>query len=192
MLLWLVVSSRRLIFYQIIEGSCDVPPGAYERIDTYIDAVITGICPIVLILLGCRLLRNVRQVIRRQAAAGGAAIHLSRIQRLDAQLTTVLLLESVIALNSFLPYAAEIIFNSISSEWDKSPLDVAWENVISAIIRLLTYVFYGSSFYISFWLSHDCRQVFFQAIGLKRSERNYSISLQTNARATSKDDCLSD
>ena len=192
MLLWLLISGRRLVFYQMIEGSCDVPSGAYEPIDTYVDAVIAGICPIVSIILSCWLLRNIRQVIRRRAAPGGAATHLSRIQRVDAQLTKVLLLESVVALTSFLPYAAEIIYDSVTQKWDKSPLDVAWENVIVAIVRLFTYVFYGSGFYISFWFSHGFRRVFFRAIGLKRLERNYAASAQANGRATLNDDCVRD
>ena len=101
-------------------------------------------CPIVLIILTCWLLRNVRQVIRRRAAPGGNATHLSRIKRIDAQITEVLLLECFAALPSFLPYASELIQDSVTCKWDKSPFEVAWENIIFAMVRLFTYVFYGS------------------------------------------------
>ena len=183
-LFWLLAIGHRFIFYSAISGSCVAKPGTYEKYDTYFEVVVSGIFPpIILAVLGSLLLRSVRKVmLRRVAQAPGS--HLSQIQQIDAQLTRMLLLQSFVAIPSFLPYAAQNIYSSITQDWYKSPLRIAWDNVIIETIRLLSYLFYSTSFYISFSSSRTFRAAFLHCFVGKR-DKNLNGSMNTNAQAVS-------
>ena len=185
-LLWFVIVGHRFVFYSTVSGTCIAQPGGYEKYDTFFEVILSGICPpIILVVLGSLLLRSVRQVIHRRVGPSGAiASNLSQIQQIDAQLTRMLLLQSFVAIPSFVPYGAQNLYSSITQNWYKSPLRIAWDNVIIETIRLFSYVFYSTSFYISFSSSRGFRAAFFQAILGKRAE-NPGDSVNTNDRALS-------
>jgi hypothetical protein len=151
---WFLWTGHRLIFYSISTGSCNPIGGTYEKFDAYFEAIMSGVVPPILFMtLGCLLLRNVRSVTRRRVVHGvgaqGAPGKLSAIQQIDAQLSTMILLQSFVAVPSFLPYGAQNLYSSITLYWNKSPIYTAYENVFVELIRLFSYLFYCTSFYIS-------------------------------------------
>ena len=178
---WFLLVGHRLILYSNASGSCAARPGFYEQYDIIFEVIMSGMCPpVVLLTLGFALLRSVRQVIHRRIAPAGVAnpgpaVSTSYIQQIDAQITTMILLQSFVAIPSFLPYGAQNLYTTISQGWYKSPLRLAWENVIIETIRLFSYVFYSTSFYVSFISSQGFRRALYQALGLKRFRRAGSL-----------------
>ncbi|CAF1157325.1 unnamed protein product [Rotaria sp. Silwood1] len=134
---------------------------------------MSGVCPpTVLLILGCALLRNVRQVGHRRVmptstSSRAPAVNLSYIQQMDAQLTKMLLLQSFVAIPSFFPFGAQNLYSSITEDWYKSPLRIAWENVFIELIRLFSYLFYSTSFYVSFFTSRGFRKAVFQVLRIE-------------------------
>ena len=189
-LLWCLILGHRLIFYSTASGSCAAQPGAYEKYDTFFEVVVTGICPpIILAVLGSLLLRSVRKVMLRRVAPSSTVPqapgnNLSQIQQIDAQLTRMLLLQTFVAIPSFIPYGAQNIYSSITQNWYKSPLRIAWDNVIIETIRLFSYLFYSTSFYISFSSSRSFRAAFLQFFVGKRVKKS-NVSVNTNTQTLS-------
>ena len=150
--IWFLLVSHRLVLYSNSTGSCRARAGIYEKYDSYFEVIMSGLCPpVLLITLGCLLLKNVRNVAQRRVAPVAAVpqtinVNQSYIQQIDAQLTTMLVLQSFVAIPSFIPYGAQNLYSSVTVDWYKSPLRLAWENVIIETIRLLSYVFYNTSF----------------------------------------------
>ena len=176
--LWLLLCGHRFLFYSAASGTCVPQPGVYEKYDTFFEVVVAGVCPpTIIMVLGILLLRSVRQVLRRRVVPSGVTTqtgnsHPSHIQQIDAQLTRMILLQSFVAIPSFIPYGAQNVYSSITQNWYKSPLRIAWENVVIESIRLLSYIFYSSSFYVSFLSSRGFRKAFYQSIGRKRTEKS--------------------
>ncbi|CAF3832575.1 unnamed protein product [Rotaria sp. Silwood1] len=147
--------------------------GFYAKLDMYFEAIMSGVCPpTVLLILGCALLRNVRQVGHRRVmptstSSRAPAVNLSYIQQMDAQLTKMLLLQSFVAIPSFFPFGAQNLYSSITEDWYKSPLRIAWENVFIELIRLFSYLFYSTSFYVSFFTSRGFRKAVFQVLRIE-------------------------
>ncbi|CAF4028863.1 unnamed protein product [Rotaria sordida] len=98
-------------------------------------------------------------------------INPSYIQQIDAQLTKMLLLQSFVAIPSFFPFGAQNLYSSITEDWYKSSLRVAWENVIIELIRLFSYLFYSTSFYVSFFSSRGFRKTVFQVLRIERFQK---------------------
>jgi hypothetical protein len=173
-IIWFMCTGHRLYFYNIDSGSCGPLLGIYERVDAYFEAIMSGVVPpILFIILGSLLLKNVRQVARRRVAPTGpvsrAAIkNLTHIQQIDSQLSTMILLQSFIAIPSFLPFGAQNLYTSITLYWYKPPLYLAYENLFVELIRLFSYLFYSTSFYISFLSSRAFRKQILHSLGIKR------------------------
>ena len=189
---WFLLIGHRFIFYSTATGACAAQSGVYEKYDAYFEVIVSGVCPpIILLVLGSMLLRSVRQIIHRRVLPSGAipqavGNNLSQIQQIDAQLTRMLLLQSFVAIPSFIPYGAQNLYSSITQNWYKSPLRAAWDNVIIEIIRLLSYVFYSTSFYISFASSRGFRAAFFQSIlGKRAGHADDSVNNNDQPQSTS-------
>ena len=172
---WFILIAHRLYFYNTASGTCRAQAGIYEQYDSYFEVIMSGFFPpIFIITIGCLLVRNVRQIGRRRLAlnATGSSTNngssQSYIQQIDTQLTTMLLLQCFVAIPSFIPFGVQNFYSSITQTWDKSPLRLAWENVIIELIRLFSYVFYNTSFYISFFSSPGFRRQVFHSLGLQR------------------------
>ncbi|UJR32897.1 hypothetical protein I4U23_020358 [Adineta vaga] len=185
-IIWFVCVSHRLVLYSNISGSCGPQLGIYEKFDSYFEVIMSGMVPpILLILLGCLLLRNVRDVARRRIAPADGTLTTSQsnnakflyIQQIDAQIATTLLLQSFVAIPSFIPFGFQNLYTSITRSWYKSPLQLAYEDIIIEIIRLLSYIFYSTSFYISAWSSHGFRKQVWDSLGFGRKKQ---IVNQTN------------
>ncbi len=89
-------------------------------------------------------------------------------------------MQSFIAIPSFLPYGSQIIYSNITEYWYKSPLRIAVENVIIEIIRLFSYLFFSTSFYVSLLSSRGFRRQALQSLGIK-SYADHSNTIKTNS-----------
>jgi hypothetical protein len=174
-LFWFSFVGHRLILYSSASGSCIPKQGIYEQYDSYFEVIMSGVLPPVLLLgLGCLLLRSVRKVAHRRVAPSGLVIqvtigaNLTYIQQIDGQLTTMLLLQTFVAIPSFLPFGAQNLYSNITQNWYKSPLRLAWENVIIETIRLFSYLFYSTSFYVSAFSSRGFRKQVLQSLRIRR------------------------
>ncbi|CAF1385137.1 unnamed protein product [Adineta ricciae] len=129
---------------------------------------------IVLTILGVFIGRSVHHIAQRRRVVpavtndGGNHGEQSAIQKMDVQLTIMLFLDIFVAMISFLPYAANLIYGNITGSWSKSALQVAWENVIGEIINLLSYTFFSTSFYVSIISLTGFRDQLLRAIRLKK------------------------
>jgi hypothetical protein len=179
-----------LFLYSTSSGTCIPQPGIYEKYDSYFEAMMSGVCPpIILLILGCLLMRNVRAVARRQVVpiVGAPQINNTNqtyIQQIDAQITTMLLLQSFIAIPSFLPFGAQDLYSSITLNWYKSPLRLAWESVFIQLIRLFSYLFYSTSFYVSCFSSRGFRRQVLHSLAIKRYTA-HSDPVNTNGQIIS-------
>ena len=88
---------HRLYVYIIINGKCTPRFAVYNNIDNYIEAVVTEICPLIIVFVLTYLLRkSLQNVIQRQAVVVIPARQQdvgrrSRIQQIDSQITLMLL-----------------------------------------------------------------------------------------------------
>ena len=80
----------------------------------------------------------------------------------------MILLQAFVAIPSFIPFGAQNLYTSITLGWYKSPLWLAWENLIVEIIRLFSYLFYSTSFYISFLSSRGFRRQVLSSLRIKQ------------------------
>ncbi|CAF4802134.1 unnamed protein product [Rotaria sp. Silwood1] len=187
---WFLLVGHRLFLYSNISGVCAAHPGFYEKLDIYFEAIMSGVCPpVVLLILGCALLRNVRQVVHRRIQPTGIvsqalAVSPYYIQQIDAQLTNMLLLQSFVAIPSFFPYGAQNLYSNITEDWYKSPLRLAWETVFIELIRLFSYLFYSTSFYVSFYSSRNFRKAVLQVLRIERFQMS-TDSANTRAQMIS-------
>jgi hypothetical protein len=152
---WFILLVHRIILYRIEDGICGPPDGFYEYYDNYFQVIFSSVSPvIVMFILAYLLIKNVREVSRRRIvpANGNPIIINSRktiIHQIDAQLTIMLTLESLITIITYAPYATQLIYANITQNWSKTPLRLAWESVFTELIHLFSYVFFATSFYVS-------------------------------------------
>jgi hypothetical protein len=177
--IWLVILCHRLIWYGgASNGRCEAQPGVYAYFDNLFGAIVTCVFPIVtLTILGILIGRSVRNVVQRRKIVPRTTTittttttenNQSVIKKMDTQLTIMLFLDISIAIISFLPYAAQLIYINVTQNWSKSPLRVAWENIITEIINLLSYIFFSTSFYVSIISLTGFRNQLLNTIGYKK------------------------
>jgi hypothetical protein len=183
LLFWFLIIGHRLILYRITDETCGPPSGFYAEYDNYSEVVLVAICPpIVMLVLAYFLIRSVRNVIERQAAIGISTtqtnvVKRSRLNQMDSQVTLMLMLESIILIITFFPYAFELVYENISANWYKSSLRVAIENIFIEIIHATSYTFFVSSFYISIITNGGFRR---QIKRVLRMNREYRSTGNTN------------
>lgn len=173
-LVWLLIVGHRLIFYSNSTGTCTGQAGAYIVFDTYLEAILSGVySPLVVIVVAILLLRSARSVTRRRVTPNNIAhstpapnqLHLRQI---DLQLTTMLFLQSSMAIISYVPYAVQLLYVNITDGWAKSNLQQAWEQLIVNIICLCSFLFAASGFYISVISNRGFRKQFMHSFGINR------------------------
>ena len=154
-LFWLILIGHRIILYRIQDGNCGPPGGFYTFYDNYFQVIFSSLSPaIVMCVLACMLIKSVRDVVRRRVAPvmDMPAIVVppsSLIHQMDTQLTLMLVLESLITMITYVPYAIQLTYANITQDWYKSPLRLAWESVFTELIHLFSYIFFASRFYVS-------------------------------------------
>lgn len=190
MFLWFLGIGHRLILYSASTGKCLPQPGFYEKFDAYFEVVLSAIFPpIIVILLGYGLLRNVRHIVNRRIAPTTSTIQqlvvpTSSIEHIDSQITKMLFLQSLVAIPTFLLYGAQITYSSVTETWYKTPERLAWETIFIEFIRLSSYIFNGTSFYISFITGRNFRRAIFRLIGIKRFQNQAGFATVTQTHTT--------
>lgn len=176
-LIWLVALSHRLIWYSASNGQCRAQPGFYAYFDNFFDAIVTCLIPMItLTVLGILIGQSVRRIVQRRriipATTTNETTHAnqSAIQKMDTQLTVMVFLEIFVAMISFLPYAAHLIYINVTDTWPKSPLRVAYETVIIETIRLLSYTFFTCPFYVSMIAISGFRRQLLVSLGLIKQQ----------------------
>ncbi|CAF1538220.1 unnamed protein product [Adineta ricciae] len=163
--LWIAVSSHRLVFYGNGSGHCDSQEGFYAAFDHYQDVSLSAIAsPLLVIVLAVLLRCTVRSVNQRRATLKTQG----NLQETDSQLTIMLLLQSILAIINYVPYGVYILYSMFTKEWVKSSWRVAWEQLIIAFIRLSSYVFAAGTFYVSMVSNPSFRKEFFKIFGIQR------------------------
>jgi hypothetical protein len=79
----------------------------------------------------------------------------------------MLLLQTLVAIPSFFPYAAELIYINITHNWKKSPERLAWESVFAETTHLLSYTFFTTQFYVSLISSSGIRKQILKIFNIK-------------------------
>ena len=152
---WFVLIGHRLILYNIYQGNCVPLSGVYAWYDNYSELIFKSICPpFVVLVLANLLMRSVREINHRRITpvnniSSIIMTNRSLIKQRDSQLTFMLILQSLIALITYIPYAVCLIYIEITRYSFKSSLKVAMENIFIELAHLLSYVFFASSFYVS-------------------------------------------
>lgn len=181
-LIWLVILSHRLVWYSASNGQCQGQPGFYAYFDNLFDAIVTCLVPMVtLTVLGILIGQSVRRAVQRRRIVPSTiinettSVNQSAIQKMDSQLTVMLFLEVFVAMISFLPYAAHLVYINVTDTWPKSRLRIAWETVIIETIRLLSYIFFICPFYVSIIaISGFRRQLLFSLRFMKQQTNNHT------------------
>ncbi|CAF1599064.1 unnamed protein product [Rotaria magnacalcarata] len=94
--------------------------GFYAYFDNYIEIVFTAICPpVAVIVLTYLLIRSVRNVIQRQIISGNNAqaatvAYRSNLEQMDSRLTSMLILQSMIVIITYIPFAAELVYTNVT------------------------------------------------------------------------------
>ncbi|CAF3905417.1 unnamed protein product [Rotaria magnacalcarata] len=80
----------------------------------------TAICPpVAVIVLTYLLIRSVRNVIQRQIISGNNAqaatvAYRSNLEQMDSRLTSMLILQSMIVIITYIPFAAELVYTNVT------------------------------------------------------------------------------
>lgn len=166
MIFWFLLLGHRIILYNITDEICAPLAGFYADYDNYFEVVFAAVCPpIVMFVLAYLLIRSVRHVIHRQITPGNLPIqikivHRPVLQQMDSKLTLMLILQSIITIITYIPYATELIYSNVTENWTKSPLRNAQEQVFVELTHLCSYAFFASSFYVSMISNSGFRRQF--------------------------------
>lgn len=177
---WFLLLVHRIILYRIQDDVCGPPPGGYAYYDNYFQVIFSSLLPaIAMSILAYLLIRNIRVLSRRRIVPTTGTlptINMNKtiVQQMDASLTRMLMIESLIAIITYVPYAAELTYTNLTQGWSKTSLRLAWEKLFTELIHLLSYVFFATSFYVSL----------FSNIGFRRKIKRL---LRIKARSNSHD-----
>jgi len=181
LLIWFILICHRLILYKGGNGSCGPADGIYADYDIYFEVIFTGICPPILMsTLAYLLIVSVRKVTRRQILPlhNGASLivgaHRTTLQQIDIKLSIMIILQSIISVITYFPYAAELIYSNVTQYYSKSALQKAQDKVFVEFMHLLSYTFFASGFYISIITNNGFRREIRKFIFKEKS--NISIS----------------
>ena len=155
-LFWMIISIHRFILYNINPETsvCELKSGLYWWYRICYKIFINGLAPqIIVIFISTMIIRNIRLVVNRRTCESliddcHTKTKHRRLQKLDHQLTSMLLIQSTILFVSFLPYNSELLYTTLSRNLIKSDVYLAWENVFIQFIHLSSYVFYSTNGYI--------------------------------------------
>ncbi|CAF4124029.1 unnamed protein product, partial [Rotaria magnacalcarata] len=117
---YLLFIGHRLILYKAKIRKCAPQSGFYAYFDNYIEIVFTAICPpVAVIVLTYLLIRSVRNVIQRQIISGNNAqvatvAYRSNLEQMDSRLTSMLILQSMIVIITYIPFAAELVYTNVT------------------------------------------------------------------------------
>ena len=183
---WFVLLVHRIILYRIENGSCGPPPGIYVYYDNYFQVIFSSLSPaIVTSILAYLLIKSIREVSRRRIVPVTVVVVTANtnrtiLQQMDMELTRMLVIESLIAFITYVPYATELTYANITQNWSKTPIRLAWEKVFTELIHLLSYVFFATSFYVSMFSNLGFRRKIKRILRMKKSRPSQDRNNTTN------------
>ena len=136
--------------YTVHDASlCAVRKGVCSTLTTVYTFVVIGFVPPVLTTMFAWLTVRNLYILRHRSRTGPVSYKTYfRIKQVNDQLTSMLFMQIVAMLVSSLPYALLIAYQVITRSKHKAPLLIAWDQLISQFVHLLTYVNYVCSAYI--------------------------------------------
>lgn len=109
-------------------------------------------------LFGCLTLRNLRRI-RQQRIHPVPNTLVTRMARVDRQLTSILFLHIIICLISSIPYCIQCIYENLTGGQIKTPERLAQEYLFLQVVRLAFYFNYISMFYVNYFFSPIFRRL---------------------------------
>jgi hypothetical protein len=183
-LFWMIILSYRLILYRIdpISGICEPKIGIYRWYKIYYKLIFTGLAPpIIILIISSMIIRNLRLIINGgirpmdrifSLIEGKNKKKFSRLQKLNHQLTLILLIQLSVSFISFLPYSSELFYSTLSQNLIKSNNYLLWENIFIQFIRLNSYIFYSTNCYVFLISSRIFRKQIIQIFSFKKIQQN--------------------
>ncbi len=148
---WFVIYSQVLVFYEIVNGSCQYRQGVYGDFFSIYISIDSGILPISLMLIfGLLVVRNVHQTRQRigttTAMNEDGSVPGRKVSRKDAQLQKMLANQIFVfvILNIFNP--AFLLYEAFTVDTDKSPLLSAVDTFLSNMTYVLVYLGFALTF----------------------------------------------
>jgi len=162
---WMLVTIPILIYEKRIELSsgkrlCVNSSIIWLKMTTYfLNLCCHGIFPwFFMSLFGLFALKNLRQY-HRQRVNPLPIVVVTRMARLDHQLTSMLFLQIIYSIISSIPYCVEDIYSNLTQTTMKTLYRQAQENLAHQIIRLAFYLNYISLFYVNYLSSPIFRRI---------------------------------
>jgi len=109
-------------------------------------------------LFGILTIKNLRQIHRQRINPLSIPV-LTRMARIDHQLTTILFVQIIISIISSIPYCIQNIYNNLTQTIIKTQYRQAQENLFLQIVRLAFYLNYVSTFYVNYLSSPIFRRL---------------------------------
>ncbi|CAF1459203.1 unnamed protein product [Adineta steineri] len=146
--------------YSVTHGSaCTVQNSICTTLTAVYTLIVIGFVPPIFVTIFAWLtVRNLRIIRYRSRSAPISYKTYLRIKDANEQFTSMLFMQIVIMLISSIPYASLMIYQLSTRHINKSPVRIAWEQLISQSIHLLIYLNYVSSAYIYLGTSPMYRQ----------------------------------
>ncbi|CAF1237288.1 unnamed protein product [Rotaria magnacalcarata] len=161
-IIWMLAGIPNLIYIQPMQTrrTCASSSFVWSTVSTYVFNLLGyGICPwLFMSIFGLLTLKNVRRN-RSQRINPIPATFLTRMARIDNQLTSVLLFQIIVTIISSMPYCIQRIYDSLTEKVIKTEYRRAQEYLFLQIVRLLFYFNYISMFYLSYLSSSIFRNL---------------------------------
>ncbi|CAF0999464.1 unnamed protein product [Adineta ricciae] len=194
---WFLLIGHRLVLYRIENGSCGPTSASsiYVEWDEWFEVATSAILPpVVMLIFAFLLIRSVREIIERRINPTAVDIspqaqnsnkNATLLAQMSSKLTIMLLLQSVLVVITYVPYAIELAYTSITDDWPKTPLQKAGEKIFTESTHLLSYVFFASSFYILLFTNSGFRRQFKRSFGIEKQNdltmyQGTTLRTQTN------------
>jgi hypothetical protein len=158
----MLISIPTIIYTKPMETTkaCTISSSIWSGISIYFFTLFCyGIFPwFFMSLFGLFALKNLRQY-HRQRVNPLPIVVVTRMARLDHQLTSMLFLQIIYSIISSIPYCVEDIYSNLTQTTMKTPYRQAQENIAHQIIRLAFYLNYISLFYVNYLSSPIFRRI---------------------------------
>jgi len=161
-ILWMLIAIPTLIYIKPIQTKriCTSSSLIWSQILTYFfDLFCYGIFPwFFMSLFGLLTLNNLHKIHQRRINPLPFTV-LTRMARIDNQLTSMLFLQIIISIISSIPYCIQNIYNNLTETIIKTKYRQAQENLFLQIVILIFYFNYVSTFYVNYLSSSIFRHL---------------------------------
>jgi hypothetical protein len=160
---WMLISIPTIIYTKPMmetQRVCTISSVIWSEISIYFFTLFCyGVFPwFFMSLFGLLALKNLRYY-HRQRVNPIPTVVVTRMARLDHQLTSMLFLQIISSIISSIPYCVEDIYSNLTQTIVKTTYRQAQENLVHQIIRLSFYLNYISLFYVNYLSSPIFRHV---------------------------------